>query len=209
MGKQKRAPTRGAPTEAVGNERGAKKSGLIAQVQSVRTNPGIDRVNVIVGATLVVARWDGKGLGLRTQSARNLFDPVAEQGLDWGGQFGENAGGQRRHGVFLAAGFVGQAAALVRAGAQDLDIEPPGGVAHDYRGAGLVRAVGRGRVPQAAVEHEHAAGWAAGVYFRGIRGQRIDAIVAGGIVRGAVAAGDEEGAAVFLGKGASIHKVVK
>ena len=161
----------------MGNESGAKKSGLIVQVQSVRTNPRIDRVNVIVGATLVVALF-------------YLGDPVAEQGLDRGGQFGENVSGQRRHGVFLAAGFLGQAAALVRAGAQDLDIEPPGGVAHDYRGAGLVRAVGRGRVPQAAVEHEHAAGWAAGIYFRGIRGQRIDTIVAGGVVRGAMAAGD-------------------
>ena len=134
---------------------------------------------------------------------RNLFgpgDPVAEQGLDWSGQLGENVRGQRWHGVFLEAGFLGQAAALVRAGAQDLDIEPPGGIAHDDRGAGFVRAVGRGRVPQAAVEHEHAAGWAAGVYFRGIWGQRIDAIVAGGVVWGSVAAGDKEGAAVFLGK---------
>ena len=61
----------------MGNESGAKKSGLIVQVQSVRTNPRIDRVNVIVGATLVVALF-------------YLGDPVAEQGLDWGGQFREN-----------------------------------------------------------------------------------------------------------------------
>ena len=53
----------------MGNESGAKKSGLIVQVQAVRTNPRIDRVNVIVGATLVVALF-------------YLGDPVAEQGLD-------------------------------------------------------------------------------------------------------------------------------
>ena len=64
----------------MGNEISAKKSGLSVQVQSVRTNPRINRVNVIVGATLVVALF-------------YLFDPVAKQGLDWGGQFGENAGG--------------------------------------------------------------------------------------------------------------------
>ena len=76
---QKRAPTRDAPTEAMGNESSAKKSGLIVQVQSVRTNPGIDRVNVIVGATLVVARWDGKGLGPYGRNRRGTYSDRATQ----------------------------------------------------------------------------------------------------------------------------------
>ena len=95
----------------------------------------------------------------------------------------------------LGTRLINHAAPVNRAGHEYVEVEPPGGVADSHADSRAVAVVGRGRVPQAAIEYQHAAGVPRGLYLR--RGWRegIDPVVARRVVARTVALGHYQCAA--------------